>query len=109
MCRLVPGDIGRTARVAVYHTKEYLAALTKVKAAKQRQETDKYKWEQKKTERRLSELDKILNKFYEDSALGWISGVGFEQGIGDFPKTVAAAVLNKRYELFDRGRNLHRL
>ncbi len=73
MCRLVLEDIRQNARVAAYHTEEYLAALTESKAAKQKQETDQHKRKLKKADKRITELDKILNKLYEDSALGRIS------------------------------------
>ena len=43
--------------------------LVAAKAEKKKQETEKYKREMKTTEKRLAELDKILNKLYEDLAL----------------------------------------
>ena len=73
MCQLVLEDIRRNARVAAYHSEEYLAALAEAKAAKQKRETDQHKRELKKADKRAAEQDKILNKLYEDRALGRIS------------------------------------
>ena len=67
--QLVLEDVRRNASAAKLATQKYKNMLTAAKAEKQKQETEKYKRELKTTEKRLAELDKILNKLYEDLAL----------------------------------------
>ena len=67
--RLVLEDIRRHAAIASHHTKRYTEMLTQISAAKQKQETDRQKRELKKVEKRIAELEKILQKLYEDRAL----------------------------------------
>ncbi|HVI42551.1 MAG TPA: DUF4368 domain-containing protein, partial [Anaerovoracaceae bacterium] len=64
--QLVLDDVRRNASAAKQKYKNMLVAA---KAEKKKQETEKYKRELKATEKRLSELDRILNKLYEDLAL----------------------------------------
>lgn len=67
--QLVLEDVRRNASAAKIATQKYKDMLTTAKAEKQKRETEKYKRELKTTEKRLTELDKILNKLYEDLAL----------------------------------------
>ncbi len=69
MNRLVLEDIQQHASVASHHTERYTEMLTQAGAAKQKQETDRQKRELKKADKRIAELEKILNKLYEDRAL----------------------------------------
>ena len=71
--QLVLEDIRRHAAIAHHHTKQYMEMLTQAGAAKQKQETDRQKRELKKAEKRITELEKILQKLYEDRALERIS------------------------------------
>ena len=71
--QLVLEDVRRHASIALHHTERYMDALVQAKSAKQKQETDRHRREIKATEKRLKELDKILNKLYEDRALERIS------------------------------------
>ena len=73
MCTLVLEDIRRNANVAAVATKKYTDMLMQVKAAKQKKETEKHKRELKAADKRIAELDKIIARLYEDSALGKIS------------------------------------
>lgn len=56
-----------------YYNRKYTNMLMQAKAAKQKNETEKYKRELKAADKRISELDKIIARLYEDSALGKIS------------------------------------
>ena len=67
--QLVLEDVRRNAGAAKIATQKYKEMLTTAKAEKQKRETEKYKRELKTKEKRLAELDKILNKLYEDLAL----------------------------------------
>jgi site-specific DNA recombinase len=67
--QLVLEDVRRNASAAKLATQKYKNMLAAAKAEKKKQETEKYKRELKATEKRLAELDKILNKLYEDMAL----------------------------------------
>jgi len=70
---LVLEDIRRQAETATNHKQRYKELLINASTAKQKQETDKQKRTLKKAEKRLVQLDKILQKLYEDSALERIS------------------------------------
>ena len=69
MNQLVLEDVRRNASAAKLATPKYKNMLIAAKAEKQKQETEKYKRELKAIEKRLLELEKILNKLYEDLAL----------------------------------------
>ena len=70
---LGPDDIRRNAHVAAIATRKYVDMLTASRTDKQKKETDNHKRELKSTEKRVAELDKIIAKLYEDSALGKIN------------------------------------
>lgn len=67
--QLILEDVRRNASAAKLATEKYKNMLVASKDEKKKQETEKYKRELKSTEKRLTELDKILNKLYEDLAL----------------------------------------
>lgn len=69
MNQLVLEDIRRNAKAAKLATQKYKDMLIAAKAEKKRQETEKCKRELRTVEKRIAELDKILNKLYEDLAL----------------------------------------
>ena len=68
--RLVLEDIRRQARHAALYTKEYLEVLSEQGEAKHKQELDKWKKEMKAANKHIAELDKIIERLYEDRALG---------------------------------------
>ena len=69
MNQLVLEDIRRNAKAAKLATQKYKDMIIAAKTEKKKQETDKCKRELKTVEKRIVELDKILNKLYEDLAL----------------------------------------
>ena len=69
MNRLVLEDIRRNAKAAILATQKYKDMLIAAKTEKKKQKTEKSKRELKTVEKRIAELDKILNKLYEDLAL----------------------------------------
>ena len=70
---LVKADIRRNARIAMVAPDEYVDMLIAMKEQKQKNDMDRCKRTLKQVDKRLAELTKILNKLYEDSALGKIS------------------------------------
>ena len=66
---IVLEDIRRQAECVSDSKEKYLALLSHRMDEKTEQDIRKAKSELKKTEKRLSQLDKILNKLYEDRAL----------------------------------------
>ena len=70
---LVKADIRRNARIAMVAPDEYVDMLIAMKEQKQKNDMDRFKRTLKQVDKRLAELTKILNKLYEDSALGKIS------------------------------------
>lgn len=70
---LVLADIRCNAASAKYGTQKYLDMLSALKSEKQKESRTRCKRALKTTEKRLSELSKILNKLYEDVALEKIS------------------------------------
>ncbi len=73
MNTLILNDIRRNAACAKFHKQEYLNMLLDMKSQKRNQEIGQYKRTVKTTEKRLAELEIILNKLYEDVALEKIS------------------------------------
>lgn len=71
--QLVLEDIRRNAQVAKLAAEDYMNMLVSMKTEKKEQELNRCRRELKKTEKRLGELEKILNKLYEDAALERIS------------------------------------
>ena len=71
--QLVLEDIRRNAQVANLAAEDYMNMLVSMKTEKKAQEINRCKRELKKVEKRLGELEKILNKLYEDAALERIS------------------------------------
>lgn len=69
MNQLVLEDIRRNAKAAKLATQKYKDMLITAKTEKKKQEIEKCKRELKTVEKRIAELDKILNKLYEDLAL----------------------------------------
>ncbi len=69
MNRLVLEDIRRNAKAAILATQKYKDMLIAAKTEKKKQKTEKSKRELKTVEKRIAELDKILNKLYEDLVL----------------------------------------
>lgn len=78
MNQLVLEDIRRNARAATLATQKYMDMLIAAKTEKKKQETDKCKRELKVIEKRIAELDKILNKLYEDAALEKITEARYQ-------------------------------
>ena len=71
--QLVLEDIRRNAQVAKMASEGYTSMLISMKTEKQAKEINCCKRELKKVDKRLAELEKILNKLYEDAALEKIS------------------------------------
>ena len=69
MQNIVLNDIRRNAQIAADHAEEYLQMLTAARTDKQKKETVKNKRALKVAEKRITELDRIISKLYEDSAL----------------------------------------
>jgi len=69
MGQLVLEDIRRNAKAAKLAAPKYKEMLIAAKTEKKRQETEKCKRGLKTVEKRIAELDKIMNKLYEDLAL----------------------------------------
>jgi len=63
----------RRETVAKKASQKYMDGLISLKTEKQKKEVGKYRRELTSIEKRLSELNKILNKLYEDNALDKIS------------------------------------
>lgn len=85
MNQLVLEDIRRNARAAKLATQKYKDMLIAAKTKKKKLETEKCKRELKTVDKRIAELDKILNKLYEDLALEKLTEERYQ-------------VLSKRYE-----------
>ncbi len=85
MNQLVLDDIRRNAKAAKLATQKYKDMIIAAKTEKKKQETKKYKHELKTIEKRIAELDKILNKLYEDWALERLAEERYQ-------------VMSKRYE-----------
>ena len=70
---LVKNDIRRNARAAMVAPGEYMCMLLGMKKQKQQNDLERIKRTLTQVDKRLAELTKILNKLYEDAALGKIS------------------------------------
>ncbi len=70
---LVKNDIRRNARAAMVAPGEYMCMLLGMKKQKQQNDLERSKRTLAKVDKRLAELTKILNKLYEDVALGKLS------------------------------------
>ncbi len=73
MGQLVLEDIRRNAKAAKLVASGYKEMLIAAKTEKKKQETEKCKRELKTVDKRIAELDKIMNKLYEDLALEKVS------------------------------------
>ncbi|WP_353852883.1 recombinase family protein [Dehalobacter restrictus] len=73
MGQLVLEDIRRNAKAAKLAAPKYKEMLISAKTEKKKQETEKCKRELKTVDKRIAELDKIMNKLYEDLALEKVS------------------------------------
>ncbi len=69
MQQLVLEDIRRNARAAQLAKQQYMDMLVTAKCEQQRRKTEKNRKELKSVRKRMAELEKILNKLYEDLAL----------------------------------------
>lgn len=95
-------DIRCNARWAKVAERDYAHMLITAKQAQQRQDTERQKWELRRGEKRLGELEKVSNKFYGDRALEKITEEryqsmmpGYEQERGallEAKKTLAEAI-----------------
>ncbi|MFZ5641776.1 MAG: DUF4368 domain-containing protein [Bacillota bacterium] len=86
MNQLVLEDIRCNARAAKLATQKYMDMLVAAKTEKKRQETEKCKRELKTVEKRIAELDKILNKLYEDVALEKITEERYQAMVQRYDK-----------------------
>jgi len=75
MQKIVLNDIRRNAQIAADYAEDYLQMLTSAHTDKQKKETAKNKRALKVAEKRIAELDRIISKLYEDSALGKVPEV----------------------------------
>lgn len=96
--QLVLEDIQRNAQIAKKASQKYMDSLIAMKTEKQKKEVSKYRRELTSTEKRLSELNKILNKLYEDNALGRISDERYA--------TMSKGYENEQVELQERSKFL---
>ena len=69
LTQLVLEDIRRNAKAAKLAKQQYMDMLVTAKCEQQRRDTEKSRKELKTVRKRMSELEKILNKLYEDLAL----------------------------------------
>lgn len=69
LTQLVLEDVRRNAKAANLARQKYMDMLTAAKSEKQKRETEKCRKELKTVKKRIAELEKILNKLYEDLAL----------------------------------------
>ncbi len=95
MNQLVLEDIRRNAKAAKLATPKYKDMLIAAKTEKKRQETEKCKRELKTVEKRIAELDKVLNKLYEDLVLEKLAEERYQ-------------VMSKRYEEEQAGLKMWR-
>lgn len=73
MQQLALEDIRRNAKAAKLAKKQYMDMLVAAKCEQQKRETEKRHKELKSVRKRMAELEKILNKLYEDLALDHIA------------------------------------
>lgn len=73
MQQLVLEDIRRNAKAATLAKQQYMDMLVAAKCEQQKRETEKNRKELKSVRKRMAELEKILNKLYEDLALARIT------------------------------------
>lgn len=71
--QLVLEDIRRNALDAHRHVADYMDMLLAIKEERQKEDIDRSRRELKTIDKRMDELNKILNKLYEDAALEKIS------------------------------------
>ena len=69
MNQLVLEDIRRNAKAAKLSKRQYIDMLVAAKSEKQKREIEKSRKELKSVKKRMGDLEKILNKLYEDLAL----------------------------------------
>lgn len=116
--RLVLEDIQRNAEVAKIATGKYLDSLLAQKSEKQKKEIAKFQRELTATDKRLTELDKIQNKLYEDNALGKITDERYgtmakayqsEQELLAEKRKALLTEIEKANEIFDNAENFVKL
>ena len=78
MQQLVLEDIRRNAKAAKLAKQQYMEMLVTAKCEQQKRDTEKSCRELKSVRKRLVELEKILNKLYEDLALERITGSRYQ-------------------------------
>ena len=84
--QLVLEDIRRNAMEARVCTGDYMDMLISSRTEKKKEETDRWKRELKKVDKRMAELSKILNKLYEDLALEKISEERYQAMAPDYER-----------------------
>ncbi len=87
---LVLEDIRRNASWAKIAERDYAQMLINAKQSQQRQDTERQKRELKRVEKRLSELEKISNKLYEDRALEKITEERYQSMMPGYEQERAA-------------------
>ena len=84
--QLVLEDIRRNAMEARVCTSDYMDMLISSRTEKKKEETDRWKRELKKVDKRMAELSKILNKPYKDLALEKISEERYQAMAPDYER-----------------------
>lgn len=84
--QLVLEDIRRNAMEARVCTGDYMDMLISSRTEKKKEETDRCKRELKKVDKRMAELNKILNKLCEDLALEKISEDRYQAMAPDYER-----------------------
>ncbi len=93
---LVLEDIRRNARWAKVAERDYAQMLINAKQSQQRQDTERQKRELKRIEKRLSELEKISNKLFEDRALEKISEERYQSMMPGYEQERAALLKTQK-------------
>lgn len=114
MNTLVLEDIRQNAQAAKLATDKYMQALLSARTDRQKKETEKSKRKLKAADKRIAELDRIIAKLYEDSALGKIPEErarsmmqGYEQEQADLKVTeeVLKSAIQQAEEAYDNIQN----
>ena len=95
LCRLVLDDIRRNASIATLATEDYVQMLSAAKDDKAKADAAQIKRELIKTEKRISELEKILTRLYEDLALERISEERYQKMSSEYEQELDA--LNQKF------------
>lgn len=78
MNQLVLEDIRRNAKAAKLAKRQYIDMMVAAKSEKQKREIEKSRKELKSVKKRMGDIERILNKLYEDLALDRITEIRYQ-------------------------------